>query len=420
MSFFSALFRYADLRYRLVYSIIVLAIYRFGSHIPITGIDLSDLTRLVNSNSLVSFIDLFSGGSFSRFSIFSLGILPYINASIIMQLMTFVLPELKSILEEGEHGRKKIAQWTRYVTVGLAIIQAVVITIGFRSFLLPDVSYPFFMVYSIIGLVAGSCLVMYMGELMTEKGIGNGASLIIFVGIISQMPFYIKNTWGLIQSGTSVINVGFMVLMLIGIIVGIIIIQEAQRKILVQYAKRVVGRKMYGGQSTYIPLRLIQGGVLPIIFASALLQFPLIIANFMPFESIQVFFSRYYTFDGIIYNALFCILIFFFTYFYTAVSFSPVDLAENIKKYGGFIMGVRPGKPTEQYLEAIVSKLTFFGASFLSLIALLPIIVATLTHVNSFMGLGGTALLIIVGVSLDLLKQIDAFIIQKEYEKVAV
>ena len=416
MGFLQSIFRYKDLQRRISYSLIMLVVYRLGSHIPISGIDLSSLNNLVSSNSLISFIDLFSGGSFSRFSIFSLGILPYINASIIMQLMSFALPELKSILEEGESGRKRISQWTRYLTVGLAIIQGIVITIGFKTFLLPSVSYPFFIVYSMVGLVAGACLVMYLGELMTENGIGNGASLLIFIGIISQMPFYVKSSFGLIQSGTHPASVLVMVFILVFIIFAIVVIQEAQRKIMVQYAKRVVGRKMYGGQSTFIPLRLIQGGVLPIIFASALLQFPLVISNFIPVDAVQAFFSKYYAYDGVLYNASFCFLIFFFTYFYTAISFSPTELSSNIKKYGGFIMGVRPGKPTEKYLESIVTKLTFFGAFFLSLIALLPIIAAAITNVNSFMGLGGTALLIIVGVSLDLLKQIDGYILQKEYE----
>ncbi len=416
MDRFLSIFKYKDLQSKLIYSLIMLLFYRLGSHIPIAGIDLTDLNNLVSSNSLISFIDLFSGGSLSRFSVFALGILPYINASIIMQLMSFVIPELKSIMEEGEAGRKRISQLTRYLTVLLAIIQAFVITIGFKSFILPDISFNFFLVYSVIGLVAGACLVMYIGELMTENGIGNGASLLIFIGIISQMPFYIKNSYGLIQSGTNPFSVLFMVAVLVFIIFAIVLIQEAQRKIGVQYAKRVVGRKMYGGQSTYIPLRLIQGGVLPIIFASALLQFPLVISNFIPFEVIQTFFAKYYTYDGVLYNGLFCFLIFFFTYFYTAISFSPSELSQNIKKYGGFIMGVRPGKPTEKFLESIVTKLTFFGATFLSLIALIPIVAAATTNVNSFMGLGGTALLIIVGVSLDLLKQIDSFILQKEYE----
>jgi preprotein translocase subunit SecY len=411
-----SLFKYKDLKQKIFYTLLMILFYRLGSHIPITGMDLSSLNNMIDSNSLISFIDLFSGGSLSRFSIFALGILPYINASIIIQMMSFVIPELKAIMEEGEAGRKKISQWTRYLAVLFSIVQGLVITIGFKSFILPTVSFSFFLVYSLVGLVAGACLVMYIGELMTENGIGNGASILIFVGIISQMPFYIKNTYSLIQAGTNPLNVSVVAAVLVFIIFAIVLIQEAQRRIGVQYAKRVVGRKMYGGQSTYIPLRLIQGGVLPIIFASAFLQFPLVISSFVPIEMIKTFFAKYYTYDGIMYNGLFCVLIFFFTYFYTAISFSPAELSDNIKKYGGFILGVRPGKPTEKYLEAIVTKLTFFGAFFLSIIALLPIIAAASTNVNSFMGLGGTALLIIVGVSLDLLKQIDSFILQKEYE----
>ena len=300
MERFFLIFKYKDLQNKIIYSLVMLLFYRLGSHIPISGIDLSDLNNLVNSNSLISFIDLFSGGSLSRFSVFALGILPYINASIIMQLMSFVIPELKSIMQEGESGRKRISQWTRYITLLLAIIQAIVIAMSFKSFILPTVSFPFFLVYSMVGLVAGACLVMYIGELMTENGIGNGASLLIFIGIISQMPFYVKNSYGLIQSGTSPISIFLMVFVLVFIIFSIVVIQEAQRKIGVQYAKRVVGRKMYGGQSTFIPLRLIQGGVLPIIFASALLQFPLVISNFIPVELVKNFFAKYYSYDGFI------------------------------------------------------------------------------------------------------------------------
>lgn len=415
----SSLVKYKELRQKLVFVLIMLCIYRLGSHIPISGIDLESLNNLVTNSSLVSFIDLFSGGSLSRFSIFALGILPYINASIMIQLMTFVIPEIKSLMEEGEAGRKKVQQYTRYITVALALLQAIVITVGFKSFIMPQINAVFFYIYAIIGLVSGACLVMYISERMTERGIGNGASILIFVGIISQLPFYVKNAIGLVSSGTHPLNVTAMGVILIFIIFGIVLIQEAQRKIPVQYAKRIVGRKMYGGQATYIPLRLIQGGVLPIIFASALLQFPLFISSFIPLEGVQSFFATYYSYDGFIYNAIFCILIFFFTYFYTAISFNPAELAQNIKKYGGFIVGVRPGRPTEVYLESIVTRLTFFGATSLAVIAMVPIIAAAVTNVNSFMGLGGTALLIIVGVSLDLLKQIDAYILQKEYESMA-
>lgn len=257
---------------------------------------------------------------------------------------------------------------------------------------------------------------MWLGELVTESGIGNGASILIFIGIIAQMPGYIRNTYVLITGGASVFGVVILAAVFLAMIVGIVIVQEAERKVPVQYAKRVVGRKMYGGQNTFIPLRLIQGGVMPIIFASAVLQFPLMFGQYINIPVIQTFFNNYYRYDGVLYNGFFCLLIFFFTYFYTAITFNPQDLADNIKKYGGFIMGVRPGKSTVEYLEKIITKLTLVGAVFLSLVALVPVVTANITKVTSFMGLGGTALLIIVGVAMDIVKQIETVIISKKYE----
>ncbi|RAP33366.1 preprotein translocase subunit SecY [Candidatus Marinamargulisbacteria bacterium SCGC AAA071-K20] len=416
MNSLSVIFTIPSLRSKIFYSIIVLVIYRLGSHIPISGVDLEALSSLFNQGGVLGFFNLFSGGGLSRFSIFALGILPFINASIIMQLMTIIWPKLKELAEEGDSGRKQLAQYTRYLSIILAFVQASVMTIGFKSFILPGTSFSFFFFYSVIGLVAGASLVMWLGELITENGLGNGASLLIFVGIIAQMPFYIKNTYVLVQGGTSIIGVIILAIVFLGIIVSIVFVQEAEKKIPVQYAKRVVGRKMYGGQNTYIPLRLIQGGVMPIIFASAVLQFPLMFGQYISIEPIQNFFNSYYTYDGLIYNLLFCLLIFFFTYFYTAITFNPQDLADNIKKQGGFIMGVRPGKPTVDFLEKIITKLTLVGAFFLSFVALVPVIAANVTNVTSFMGLGGTALLIIVGVAMDVVKQIEVFIISKKYE----
>jgi len=394
----------------------MVAIYRLGSHIPISGVNIDALKNLFSQGGLLGFVDLFSGGALGRFSVFALGILPFINASIIMQMLTFVMPSLKELAEEGVSGHKQIAQYTRYLTIILALVQGFVMSFGFRSFILPDVNVAFFIFYSIVGLVSGAALVMWLSEVMTEHGIGNGASLLIFVSIISQMPFYIKNTYILVSGGASLIGVGIMLAMLFFMIVSIVFIQEAQRKIQVQYAKRVVGRKLYGGKNTYIPLRLIQGGVLPIIFASALLQFPLVLSEYSGVSVLQSFFSTYYRYDGYLYNISFCVLIFFFTYFYTAISFNPKDLADNIKKYGGFILGVRPGPPTVDYLEKIVTRLTLVGASFLAFIALLPVVTANVTNVDSFQGLGGTALLIIVGVAMDFVKQIETYMITRQYE----
>ena len=416
MSGLVAIFKIPDLRKRVFYTLLMLALYRVGSHIPISGVDLQQLAAIFEKGGVLGFFNLFSGGGLSRFSVFALGILPFINASIIMQLLTIIWPELKELAEEGESGRKQISQYTRYLAIGIGFFQAIMMAVGFRSVLEPGVSFNFFIVYAVLGLVAGAALVMWMGELISEHGIGNGASLLIFIGIIAQMPFYIKNTYVLVKGGASMVGVGILIAVFIGMIISIVYVQEAERKVQVQYAKRVVGRKMYGSQNTYIPLRLIQGGVMPIIFASAILQFPLMFSQYVNVPAIQTFFNTYYRYDGIAYNVFFCFLIFFFTYFYTAITFNPNDLAENIKKHGGFIMGVRPGKPTVDYLEKIITKLTLIGAVFLSFVALVPIIAANATQVTSLMGLGGTALLIIVGVAMDLVKQIETYIISKRYE----
>ena len=416
MSNLLAILTIPSLRKKILYSIAILVLYRVGSHVPISGVNLSMLSDLFNQGGVLGFFDLFSGGGLSRFSVFALGILPYINASIIMQLMTIVWPKLKELAEEGDSGRKQIAQYTRYLAVGMSFLQATVMAVGFKSFVLPGISFPFFLFYAVTCLVAGAALVMWLGELITENGIGNGASLLIFIGIIAQMPAYIKNTYVLIQGGASKIGVAILLLVFIAIIISIVFVQEAEKKIPVQYAKRVVGRRMYGSQNTYIPLRLIQGGVMPIIFASAVLQFPLMFVQYINVESLQNFFSTYYQYDGVAYNLFFCLLIFFFTYFYTAITFNPQDLADNIKKHGGFIMGVRPGRSTVEFLEKIITKLTLVGAMFLSFVALVPVVAANLTQITSFMGLGGTALLIIVGVAMDLVKQIEVFVISKKYE----
>ena len=416
MSRIGDILRLPDLRIKIGFTLLVLAVYRLGSHIPIAGIDTQQLSALFQGSGVLGFINLFSGGGLSRFSILALGILPYINASIIMQLLTFVSDQMKELAKEGESGRKQISQYTRYLTVILAAVQAVFMAFSFRGFLTPDTSVVFFMFVSIVGLTAGAVLTMWLGELITERGIGNGASLIIFVGIVAQMPFYIRQTYVLVQGGISVINVAILVMILVAMIFGIVVIQEAQRKIHVQYAKRVVGRRMMGGQSTFIPLKLVQGGVLPIIFASAILNFPAMFIPYIHNGAIQSFYNHYFSYSGVMYNVLFCILIFFFTYFYTAITFNPTELADNLKKYGGFIVGVRPGQPTVDFLDSIISKLTLVGASVLALIAIVPVVATNLTRVSSFAGLGGTALLIMVGVALDLVKQVEAYLISKRYE----
>lgn len=417
MQLLSVIAKQKDIQKKILFSLFILAVYRLGSHIPIGGVDLQQLSDFFSQSSILGFFNLFSGGGLSRFSIFALGILPYINASIIMQLMVVVYPKLKELSEEGEYGRKIISQYTRYLAIFLSFIQGFFMAVSFQSFVDSDISLVLFLLYSTLSLVAGSAVVMWFGELITESGLGNGASLLIFVSIISQMPMYVRNTYVLLSGGASSFGVLVMIAIFLFMIVAIVYIQEAQRRIHIQYAKRVVGRKMYSSKSTYIPLRLIQGGVMPIIFASALLQFPLLIFQYVEIDFIQNFLSTYYRYDGFLYNAFFCILIFFFTYFYTAITFNPRDLADNLKKHGGFISGIRPGEATVQYLDKIISRLTFIGAFFLSLIALAPIIGSSATQIDSFMGLGGTALLIIVGVAMDLVKQIDMHTISKRYEK---
>ncbi len=407
-----------ELRSRIYFTLALILLYRFGSHLPIPSVNSEILEKWFNQDGLLGFFNLFSGGGFSRFSVFALGILPFINASIIMQLLTIMYPKLKEIAEEGESGRKQLAQYTRYLAIILSFVQAIftVLAIQSQGALLPGTNAIFFTIYAVTALVAGATLVMWLGEVITEFGIGNGASLLIFVGILSAMPNYIRNTAMLIATGTSIIGVIVMVTIFIGMVVSIVVVQEGQRKVPVQYAKRIVGRKMYGGQNTFIPLRLIQGGVMPIIFASAVLQFPLMLTQYINIEVIQNFFANHYRYDGFWYNFFFCFLIFFFTYFYTAITFNPQELGDTIKKYGGFILGVRPGAPTVAYLEKIVSKLTLIGAFFLAFVAMVPILGANLTKVTSFMGLGGTALLIIVGVGMDLVKQIETFLISRKYE----
>lgn len=411
---YTGVFQIEDLQKKLGFTLLMILIFRLGIFVPVAGLDPAKLAAMFGRGSLLGFIDLFSGGALKNFSVFALGIIPYINASIIMQLLTVIYPSLKELQEEGEGGRKKIQQYTRFLTMGIAIIQALGITIGLRGMLLPSTPFLIFLITAVVSLVAGTALVMWLGELITERGVGNGASIIIFVGIVGAMPKYFMNTVTLIKGGIPIYNVLILIAMLILVIIGIVVIQEAQRNIPVQYAKRVVGRKMYGGQNTYLPMKINQGGVIPIIFASAVLSVPIMLIQFIPQLN---FLSRWVGYGSIFYLLAFAGLIFFFTYFYTAITFNPQELADNIKKYGGFILGVRPGKPTADYLEKVISRLTFVGATFLAVISIIPMIAGNITHVTSFMGLGGTALLIIVGVAIDIIRQIETILIANKYDK---
>lgn len=410
-----SIFNIADLRRKFIFTALMVLAFRFGAHIQVAGIDPVKLQALSSSGNLLGFLDMFTGGALLRFSVFAMGIVPYINASIIMQLLTIVIPQLEQLAKEGDSGRKQIAQYTRYLTVVLALFQSTGMAFWFRGVLQSDVSFPLFLASSVISLTAGSVLVMWFGELITERGIGNGASIIIFIGIIARIPSYIAQTYILVRGGASIIGVIILVAAFLFMIMAIVFIQEGQRKIPVQYAKRVVGRKMFGGGNTFIPMRINQGGVIPIIFASSVLLFPATIAQFIPLPFMQTV-AAWMSPSGNLHLLLYFLLIFFFTYFYTAVTFNPKELAENIKKYGGFVLGIRPGKPTADFLEHTISRLTLMGALFLGLIALVPNVVENMTRITSFQGLGSTALLIVVGVAMDLVRQIETHLLTRQYE----
>lgn len=405
-----------DLRTKLLFTLMMLLVFRIGAHIPVPGIDPEAIKQFL-SGQLFSFFDVISGGAFKRFSIFAMSITPYINASIIMQLLTVVIPKLEQLNKEGEEGKKVIAQYTRYGTVVLAFIQAMGMSIalgksnaitnpGFGSYLLIAIS-----------LTAGTAVLMWIGEMITEKGIGNGISLIIFAGIVSRMPQQIAGVGEELAGGIiGYFNILLFIVLALAIIVGIIAINEGQRRLPVQYAKRVVGRKMYGGQSTFLPLKVNAAGVIPIIFAMSLMMFPATIGTWMTPESgFNRFINDYFGFGSFAYNALYAVLIVFFTYFYVAIIFNPADVAENIKKYGGFVPGIRPGRPTAEYIDRVLSRLTLAGGVFLAIIAVLPNIIMALTNVTSW-AFGGTSLLIVVGVALDTMKQIESHLLLRSYE----
>jgi len=415
LNIISGIFNIQDLRRKFIFTMGMLVLFRLGSYIPVAGVDPTKLAALFGSGNIMGFLDLFTGGALMKFSVFALGIVPYINASIIMQLLTVVVPQLEELSKEGDSGRKQIARYTRYLTIVLAAFQAFGMSFWLRGAMFEGYNFTLFIMGAVAALTAGSAIIMWFSELITENGIGNGASLLIFAGIVARIPSNIAQTVTLVRGGASIVGVGILVLSFLAMIVAIVIVQEGQRRIQVHYAKRIVGRKMYGGQSTYIPLRINQGGVIPIIFASSLLLFPATIGQFIPNPWVQKAVGLVSP-SGSLYMVLFFCLIFFFTYFYTAITFNPVELAENIKKYGGFITGIRPGKPTAQYLEHVISRLTLVGALFLAMVAIVPSIVEHLTHITSFQGLGSTALLIVVGVAMDLVRQIETHLVTRQYE----
>ncbi|EOD01010.1 preprotein translocase subunit SecY [Caldisalinibacter kiritimatiensis] len=407
-----------DLRKRILFTLLMLVIFRLGANIPVPFIDKSVIASMFTDKGagVLDFLDLMAGGAFKDFTIFALNIYPYITASIIMQLLTIAIPKLEEIARQDD-GRKKIAQYTRYGTVVLALIQAIGYSIGFFNKAL--ISKDFLSVsVVVITLTAGTAFLMWLGEQITDKGIGNGISLIIFTGIISRLPGGIARIYGLLKAGeVNIIEVLVFLVFALFIIVGVVAIQQGQRKIPVQYAKRVVGRKMYGGQSSHIPLKVLMAGVIPVIFAQSILAFPQTLAFFFR-GGFSAWVSKYLSIAGNpgvwIYSILNVLLIIFFTYFYTAVQFNPVEYANNLKQYGGFIPGIRPGKPTSEYLNRVLSKITLVGAISLALIASIPTLIFSFTNLN--IRFGGTALLIVVGVALETMKQIEAQMLMRHYK----
>ena len=402
-----------ELRQKVLFTLAMFMVFRLGTHIPVPGVNAEVIEQLFNSGSLFGMLDLFAGGALSKFSIFAMSITPYINASIIMQLLTVVVPTFESWSKEGEEGRKKISKITRYGTVILGFVQATGMAYGLKDAIVnPSIGS---ILLIALTLTAGTTFLMWLGEQITEKGIGNGISLIIFAGIVSSLPKGIGVIYKYLQAGTiSYFNVALFLIIAIAMIVLVIAIQQGQRRIPVQYAKRVVGRKMYGGHSTHIPLKVNQAGVIPIIFASSVLMFPVTIAQFINIPWVKTL-AGYFAWGTPLQTVLYALMIVFFTYFYTAVTLNISDMAENLKKYGGFIPGLRPGKPTADYLDRVMTRITLAGAVFLAFIAILPNFVAAITHIEGVY-FGGTALLIIVGVALDTMKQIEAMVLMRHYQ----
>ncbi len=416
---FQNIFKIEELKKRLFFTFGLLAVYRIGAHIPTPGINGEELSKFLmeRGGALMGFFDMFSGGALSRVTIFALGIMPYISASIIFQLLTVVIPAIGKLAKEGEEGRKKIAQYTRYGTVVISAIQSFGIAIGLENMAEGQfIQVPGwgFRLTTMITLTAGTAFIMWLGEQITERGIGNGISLIIFAGIVARLPAAIINTVHLIKAGElSLFLVIILLAVMILVISGIIYMERGQRKMPVQYAKRVVGRKMYGGQSTHLPLKVNTSGVIPPIFASSIIMFPATIAGFIAIPWVQNF-ARQLSPGSIFYTILYVGMIVFFCYFYTAIIFNPVDIADNLKKYGGYIPGIRPGKNTSDYIYRVLSRLTFVGAIYLSIVCVLPEMLIKEFNVPFYFG--GTSLLIVVGVALDTVSQIESHLLTRSYD----
>ncbi|HYY80603.1 MAG TPA: preprotein translocase subunit SecY [Actinomycetes bacterium] len=423
LSAFRNAFKVPDLRGKIFFTVAMIAVYRLGSYLPVPGVDFKAVHDFLNSagaqnNSAFTLINLFSGGALTQFAVFALGIMPYITSSIIMQLLGVVIPRLEQLQKEGESGRKRIQQITRYVTVGLAVLQSAgIVELAHNGQLLPNVDIfpglnPPRFALAVLTLTAGTALIMWLGELITQRGVGNGMSVLIFTAIVARLP----------SEGASILRVnkgfvfGLVCFLGLLIIVAVIFVEQAQRRIPVQYAKRQVGRRMYGGSSTYIPLKVNQAGVIPIIFASSLLYLPTLLASIVNRPWLTDLNTRFFQSGAHpVYAISYFLMIIAFAYFYNSIAFNPVDTADNMQKYGGFIPGIRPGRPTAAYLNHTLTRITLPGSLFLASVALLPIIALAVAQVQQF-PFGGTAILITVGVGLETMKQIESQLLMRNYE----
>lgn len=404
-----------DIRKKILFTLLMLLIYRIGVFIPVPGVNVDFITTQVESYDVLGFLNLFSGGALGNMTIFALGIVPYINASIIMNLLTVAIPRLERLAKEGDDGRKKIAAITRYLGVILGLVQAIGILLGLGSQAVEANATWFTYVTIIACLTAGTALIMWIGERITEHGIGNGISLLIFISIISRVPNMLQNIGGAVVSGdTSFWSVVIVAGLAFVIILGITFVDLGERRIPVQYAKRVVGRKMYGGQSTHIPMKVNQSGVMPLIFAVTILMLPGMIGQFWPESGFYQWYQLYAGPGTIVYGVIYALLILFFSYFYSQIAFNPVDVSKNLQQNGGFIPGIRPGKPTSDYLAKILSRITLFGAIFLAVVAAVPSLFTFTTGVTSIFG--ATSLLIMVNVALETTKQLESQMMMRHYK----
>lgn len=415
-------FKAPDVRRKILFTAGILVIFRIFAHIPVAGVNVEQLKALFAGSQFLGLLDIFSGGTLANFSLMALGLNPYINASIIMQMATMIFPKLEALQKEGESGRQKINQYTRFLTVPLAGVQAVGMFALLRSQGIVAIQNPLDIATFILTMVAGTMLLVWLGELITEKGVGNGISIIIFAGIVGNLPVLLGQTLST-TSSQNLMNIFTFAAMSLAVIISIVVVNEATRRITVNYARRVRGNKMYGGQSTHLPLRLNQAGVIPIIFAVSLILLPSLIAQYLAassnpaLSSLAANMAVWFDPNGFLYNALYFVLVVLFTFFYTAVVFNPKKISDEIQKYGGFIPGIRPGAQTAKYLNYVLIRITVAGALFLGIIAILPSLARAATNVQSLV-LGGTGILIVVSVVLETIKSIEAQLVMRNYEDI--